>query len=211
MVWYGTCPLCSIMISLPGFHRFRQWRVVRYMSMTPEKASGDAGELEALPAEYRWRVHLLTENIWKSILLAVIIAGTCIGAWQWTGWPGMALLVLIVLVVSMAPYLFPVVYRVDGEGIEIWFLRVRTFRSWEEFRNFYPHSDGVHLSTFRKPSGLDAFRGSYIRFAPSNRELVIRFLENHIKRTNIKEREDRSGMSGKAELVTDSESDENNP
>ncbi len=187
----GTCPTCSIMISLPGFHRFRQWSVVTYMSMTPEIASGDAGEPGALPDEIRWRVHLLTENIWKSILLAAIIAGTCFGAWQWTNWPGMALLAFVVLVVSMAPYLFPIVYRVNSEGIEIWFLRIRTFRSWEEFRNFYPHTDGVHLSTFRKPSRLDAFRGSYIRFAPGNRDLVLRFLESHIERNGV------SGNAGK--------------
>ncbi|MFH1676187.1 MAG: hypothetical protein ABIC40_04100, partial [bacterium] len=72
--------------------------------------------------------------------------------------------------------------RMTGDGIEIVFLKLKTFRAWDEFRNFYPHDVGVHLSTFRRPSGLDPFRGSFIRFAPGNRDLVLRFLDGHIRR-----------------------------
>ena len=104
---------------------------------------------------------------------------------MFTGWLNMAFLALIFLVITMAPFFFPTRYRMDDEGIEIVFLGVRTFRGWEEYKNFYPHDVGVHLSTFKRPSRLDAFRGNYIRFAPGNRKEVLGFLETHIERMPV--------------------------
>lgn len=150
--------------------------------MTPAMESVHAPNRKKVPEEMAWRVHPLAESVWRSALLIGIITVTCIGAWLFTGWPGMAIVALIVLVISLAPYLFPVHYRMDSRGIEIVFLGVRSLRAWEELKNFYPHDVGVHLSTFRRPSGLDAFRGSFIRFAPGNGKLVLKFLEKHIKR-----------------------------
>jgi hypothetical protein len=147
--------------------------------MVPDKASFTD---EAGPEEIRWRVHPLTENAWKSLLLWLIIAATGIGAYQWTGWPGMGAIAVVLLVVSMAPYIFPTNYLMDVDGIEITFIGVKRFREWTEFRNFLPHKDGVHLSTFKRPNAMEAFRGSYIRFKPGNREEVLRFLEKHIKK-----------------------------
>lgn len=146
-------------------------------------ASDNPRDTEAAPVEILWRVHPLTENAWRSLLLVVIIIATCYGVWSWTGYGGLALLALIFLVVSMAPFLFPTRYRIDSEGLEVIFLGVRSFKGWEEYKNFYPHDVGVHLSPFRKLTGLDPFRGNFIRFAPGNREEVIRFLDKHIKRT----------------------------
>jgi hypothetical protein len=151
-------------------------------AVMPAMVSKGSGENETVPGEMEWRVHPLTENVWRSALLIAIIVAVCLGVWLWTGWGGLVLIAAGLLVVSVAPYLFPVRYRMTNEGIEIKFLGVRTFRSWNEFRNYYPHDVGVHLSPFRAPSGLDPFRGSFIRFAPGNRKAVLRFLDAHIKR-----------------------------
>ena len=144
--------------------------------------SENSRESQGLPEEIRWRVHPFTENPWHSALLMVIIVLVCVGVWSWTLWGGMVTIALVLLVVSVAPYLFPTSYHLTQDGIEIRFLRAVTFRGWEELKNFYPHDVGVHLSTFRRPSGLDAFRGNYIRFGRGNREEVLRFLDDRIKR-----------------------------
>jgi hypothetical protein len=138
---------------------------------------------EELPVELIWRVHPLSENLWRSVLLVLIISAALMGVWMLSGYPGMVLLGAILLISAVAPYLFPTKYHLTGQGIEIAFLGVKKFRGWEEFRNFYPHEMGVHLSTFRRPGGLDAFRGSFIRFAPGNRDIVLRFLDARIKRS----------------------------
>jgi hypothetical protein len=149
--------------------------------MTPDAAEGSVRDAEALPEELEWRIHPLMENAWRSALLIVIIVASLVGVWFW-GFPGLVIPGALLLVVSVAPYLFPTRYRVTRSGIEIVFLGVRNFRGWEDFRNFYPHDVGVHLSTFKKLNALDSFRGSFIRFAPGNRESVLRFLDAHIRR-----------------------------
>lgn len=150
-----------------------------YTLVTPAMASENPLETEG---EIRWRVHPLTENAWRSLLLVVIIIATCYGVWSWTGYGGLAIIGFVFLVVAMAPYIFPTRYFMNGEGLEVIFLGVRTFKGWEEYKAFYPHEDGVHLSPFRKLTALDSFRGNYIRFDKGNRKDVIGFLGSHIKK-----------------------------
>jgi len=150
-------------------------------SVNPVMASEKATNNDSGPEELEWRVHPLVENVWKSVLLVVIIITVSILAYQGTGWPGMGVIAILLLTVSMAPYIMPTSYRMDADGIEITFVGVKRFREWAEFRNYLPHHDGVHLSTFRKPNAMEAFRGSYIRFDPCNRDEVLEFLEKHIK------------------------------
>jgi hypothetical protein len=137
-----------------------------------------------------WRVHPIVERPGQGVLLIGIII-IC----TWAFWKGFGqffgILSLVVLVLSMAPFFLPTSYRLDEDGIEITSLFfIRHFRPWSGFRNFYTHNVGVHLSTFIKPSRLDAFRGSFIRFAPGNRRQVIAFLNEHIKRTRRPEETD---------------------
>lgn len=152
-------------------------------------ASENPKDTEAAPGEIRWRVHPLTENAWRSILLVVIIVATCYGVWSWTGYGGLVLLAFVFLVVSMAPFIFPTRYRMDAEGLEVIFLGVRSFRGWEEYRNFYPHDVGVHLSPFKELTRLDPFRGNFIRFTPENRRDVLDFLGRHIKKPSLQKAE----------------------
>ena len=130
-----------------------------------------------------WMVHPMVEHPFQGALLIGIIT-----FFTWAIWAGFGrfygILTLVVLALSMGPFFLPTSYELDGEGIEITSLFViRHYRPWRDFRNFYVHDVGVHLSTFAKPSRLDAFRGSFIRFAPGNRKQVIAFLNEHIKRT----------------------------
>jgi len=150
--------------------------------ITPGTAEDSLRDSVGQPDELEWRVHPFVENARGSVLLVAIILITLIAVWYW-GYPGLVVLGALLLVVAMAPYFFPVRYHMTGRGVEIIFLGVRTFRGWEELRNFYPSDVGVHLSTFKRPNALDSFRGSFIRFAPGNREAVLRFLDAHIERT----------------------------
>ena len=136
----------------------------------------------------RWKVHPVAERPGHGALLIGII-GFCTYLF-WSGFGQFyGIFALVVLVAAMAPFFLPTVYKLDEEGIEITSLFVvRHFRPWGEYRNFYTHNVGVHLSTFSKPSRMDAFRGNFIRFTPGNREQVIAFLDEHIKRTRRRER-----------------------
>jgi len=140
------------------------------------------GDIDGVPDQISWSVHPFTENAGKSVLLVLIILATCVGVFTWVPYVSAVIIALAFLVVSMAPYLFPTHYHADGNGLEIRFIGAKTFRSWDVFRNFYPHDVGAHLSTLRKPGPLDPFRGSFIRFEPGRREEIIAFLEKYIRR-----------------------------
>jgi len=141
--------------------------------------------------EISWRVHVLRENYLRSALLIVIILLVSVGVWYWTETPLFVLFTVGILVVSTAPYFFPIEYRLNRDGIEITFVGVKTFRSWDEYRNFYPHDIGAHLSTFRRSNFLDSFRGNFIRFDPARREDILRFLCEHIEGTKSREGKDQ--------------------
>jgi hypothetical protein len=132
------------------------------------------------PVELRWRVHLLTENLWKSALMLIIIGLSLYGAWLWTGLLYMVLAGGLLMMAFLGSYFFPVDYRLDENGIDIRILGVTTSKKWDEFRNYYAHSDGAHLSTFKRPGPLDSFRGNYIRYSPGDREKILGYLDEYI-------------------------------
>jgi hypothetical protein len=150
--------------------------------------NGSQSDGEGAGKSLRWRIHPVVERPGQGVLLIGII-GLC--SWVFWVWFGQfyGIFSLVVLGLSMASFFLPTTYELDEEGIEIIsLLVVRHFRPWSEFRNFYVHDVGVHLSTFSKPSRLDAFRGNFIRFTPSNREQVVAFLNEHIERQKRLER-----------------------
>jgi hypothetical protein len=70
----------------------------------------------------------------------------------------------------------PVRYRLDRQGVTVWFLGVPSQREWTHYRNAYFHKQLVHLTTMPSPGPLDPFRGHSLLFDPSSvqgqRELV---------------------------------------
>jgi cell division protein FtsW (lipid II flippase) len=129
-----------------------------------------------------WKVHPVVERPLQGLLLIGIIIFVTLLFWSGFG-QFYGIFCLVVLVLAMSTYFLPTFYSMDDEGIEItsWYF-VKRFRPWDELRNFYVYDVGVHLTTFTKPSRLDAFRGSFIRFKPGNKDRVVAFLNEHIKR-----------------------------
>jgi len=166
------------------------------------------GHGDGIPDKIAWKVHPFTENFSRSSLLVVIILVSSAAVFTWIPSIPLALLALLFLVISMGPYFFPTSYSADSNGLEIMFLGVKSFRSWDEFRNFYPHDVGVHLSTLRKPGPLDPFRGSFIRFKPGKREEILRFLGKHIKRPEIAgEKAGSKSQNEDESVISDSNND----
>jgi hypothetical protein len=152
--------------------------------MAANKAQQDsAGKGKTLS----WRTHPAAERPGQGILLIGIIIFCTWLFWDTFG-QFYGIFCLIVLVISMAPFFLPTRYELDDEGIEITSLfLVRHFRPWGDYRSFYSDKIGAQLSPFAKPSRLAVFRGNFIRFGRENREEVIVFLNEHIRRTRGRE------------------------
>lgn len=129
----------------------------------------------ATPGQLAWRSFPLRDDWPRSLLLVAIIAGVSVGigfSFESAGWGALSLLVLCA---ALARYLLPTRYVLDDAGVSVAFLGAPRVRPWSDFRAFYPHRDGVHLSPFSRPSPLDPFRGVFLRFA-GNREAVVAFV-----------------------------------
>lgn len=77
--------------------------------------------------------------------------------------------------------LVPIRYKFDAKGVTVYFLGVPSFKSWAHYRNMYVHKNGVFLTSMRRPSGLDPFRGHLLLYGAANRQEVVAYAKRHIK------------------------------
>ncbi len=82
---------------------------------------------------------------------------------------------------SLASFYLPTRFRLTGEEITVKSTTQKGTKKWSQFRSYYPDKNGVLLSPFVRPTRLENFRGTYIRFS-NNRDEVIDFVKNHIKK-----------------------------
>jgi hypothetical protein len=115
----------------------------------------------------------------RSLALVAIVLGVSVGVGISFESAPLGLVSLLVLALSLARYLAPTRYVLDERGVAVEFAGGARFRPWSDFRAFYPHRDGLHLSPFPRPSPLDAFRGVWVRFA-GNGEAVRAFVSARV-------------------------------
>ncbi len=98
------------------------------------------------------------------------------GVWLWTkSWP-LTFLSVVVMLVSLSSFLFPVTFTLDQESITMKSAFSTKRRKWEEFKSFWVDNHGVLLSPFERRSRLESFRGLYIRFS-DNKDEVVEFIQ----------------------------------
>lgn len=76
----------------------------------------------------------------------------------------LALLAMAILVVAMAPFLFPTHYKLDDAGVEQRRLLGRRFRAWSDLRRLQVGPGAALVSPFARPSWMDRHRGFLLYF-----------------------------------------------
>jgi len=129
--------------------------------------------------ELNWTVHLArraarrTATLIAMILLGAGVAGVGFGS------AALGLLAGVLLVASVAEYLFAVHYRMDGEGVSARGLWQRRYMKWSQVRRVIRDELGVKLSPLPRPSRLEAYRGIYAWFSESNQDEVMAAITYH--------------------------------
>ena len=98
------------------------------------------------------------------------------GVWLWTKSGPLTFLSVVVMLVSLSSFLFPVTFTLDQESITMKSAFSTKRRKWEEFKSFWVDNHGVLLSPFERRSRLESFRGLYIRFS-DNKDEVVEFIQ----------------------------------
>jgi len=115
----------------------------------------------------------------RSLLLLAVACAACVGVHFAFGGLGYALVAAVLLGCSLARYFAPTWYELDEAGVAVRFLGHSRMVPWGEVRRVLVHREGVHLSPFERPSRLDSFRGTFLRFA-GNADEVVSFVESQV-------------------------------
>ena len=115
---------------------------------------------------------------WALLLVNLAIVAIVYITFPEKGFTGLAVLLMFGMTLSM---LIPIRYEFSRKGVTVFFLGTRSFRRWEHYRNFYVHKEGIFLTSMKKPSGLDPFRGHFLYYG-NNRNEVVEYARRQIKR-----------------------------
>lgn len=77
---------------------------------------------------------------------------------------------MLVIIFSLITYFIPTNYALHDDYIEVYYWFVRVTRPYSDFGCYYEDKKGVMLSTFKRPSRLDPFRGLSLRFSKTQDE-----------------------------------------
>jgi hypothetical protein len=135
---------------------------------------------DALSTPLAWDVWPCSRNwLLAGLALAFILCLSFVvqlyfGSAWWGG------LTLVLLLLSVLPYYTRTHYRLDEQGVVARGPIATYRRSWSDIRAFFPHADGVLLSTLAKPSRLAYTRGLFLRFN-NNRDEVLERVEAYLE------------------------------
>ena len=138
------------------------------------EVSGAADELTwtAWPARQRPLAALV-------LVGSAIVLGVLVG--KGTKDPVLAVAAPTFVVASLGSFLFPTVYRLTKDSVEVRSLGVARVRPWTEMRRVTVDRTGVFLSPFERRSWLEAYRGVRLLFG-GNRDQVVAFVEARLGR-----------------------------
>jgi hypothetical protein len=99
----------------------------------------------------------------------------------------LAALAAVILVVAVAPFLFPTRYRLDDDGVEERRLWTRKRRSWRDLRRLQVGPGAALVSPFARPSFLDRHRGLVLYLDGADRDRVVATLRARVGRDAVAE------------------------
>lgn len=126
-----------------------------------------------------WSVFPFMENMRRSIIVVVIIAG--VAALVYLAFREIFLVILSVAILfaSLHAYFSRTRYRLDSSGVTVRTLSVKTAKPWSHFKKYYADDRGITLSPFAGPSRLEPFRSVRLLYG-SNKDEVVAFVSKRI-------------------------------
>jgi len=119
-----------------------------------------------------WEVHLASRQRGHAFLTLSAIVSMLVIAQIAFHAPLLTIAAAVVLISSVAEFLFPVRYMLTDRGAHARSLTAHHFLEWRRVQKAYLAPDGVKLSPFRNPSRLEPFRGVFLRFNGQREEII---------------------------------------
>ena len=143
----------------------------------PDNSTAAPGTSTPARVALTWSTHQLRQKPWGLLLVAPALAVAWAAGSSVFHTPAAGAVAALVLVCTIADYLFPVRFTLTKDCARAQCLLSRHEIRWENVRHAWLGPDGVKLSPLGGESRLEAFRGVYLRFA-DNKEEVLALVNN---------------------------------
>lgn len=145
----------------------------------PEKVELPASGGEAPTPIYQYVCHPARRNRTITVLTTVFLVVCVVLVWLISFSPFLVGLAVVILFGALAGFYFPTRYVFYDDHLLVK-TTIQTLRKdWSLFRSYYPDRNGVLLSPFPRPTRLENFRGTYVRFE-RNRDRVMEIVGSKI-------------------------------
>ncbi|MGD8627713.1 MAG: hypothetical protein PVH52_01395 [bacterium] len=155
------------------------------MSQNEPEGRRDEGGREA-PAGHgkpdqclEWSVFPFLENLSRSIVVVLVIIGVAVLVYLVFKDVFLVILSVAILFASLHTYFTRTRYRLDGSGVAVRTLSVKTAKPWSHFKRYYADDRGITLSPFAQPSRLEPFRSVRLLYG-SNKDEVVAFVSKRV-------------------------------
>jgi hypothetical protein len=92
----------------------------------------------------------------------------------------LAALAIVILVITVMPFLAPTRYRLDGDGVSERRLGRKRFRAWTDLRRVQIGRGAALVTPFAKKSWMDRYRGIMLYLDGADRDRVVGLLRARI-------------------------------
>ena len=115
-------------------------------------------------------------------MVAAVVACVCVATVQFSArTPLLTAVSGLLFVISLWPFYFPVLYRIDEHGVRVDYRVWRRRHAWSRFAAYVVLDGAIALTPFRSPSALERFRLLMLP-CPDNRDEVIAALPERLLR-----------------------------
>ena len=122
------------------------------------------------PETTSWTVHLAAHRPGRAVVTVIIIIFALFGVaalvppqWDTASKVMMLLLAGVLLFSSVAEFLLPITYTLDGEGAHARILFTHRVLAWNRVRRVYLERNGIKLSPLAARNWIESYRGVYLR------------------------------------------------
>jgi hypothetical protein len=127
-----------------------------------------------------WTAHPARSRPRDIALVAAVLLLTMGAVLTSLGSAFLAVLAAVIIVVSIAPFLFPTHYALTDEGVEerrLWSTRARR---WKDLRRLEVGRGAALVSPLARKSWLDRYRGLILQLDGADRDQVVRILNERM-------------------------------
>ena len=128
-----------------------------------------------------WRVHLLAESGARGAVIAGVVALVLTTAFVLTGGGAISLLLVAAFLWSLSDFFLPYQYTLTGNEVVARTPISERRVPWHQLHGYSESQGGILLTTLKRRSMLDRFRGMFLHVTPADRERVLELVRGFVR------------------------------